>query len=242
MKEFGLIGKTLSHSFSKTYFTEKFNKEGLTDCSYDLFELEEINEVDEIFNLSHLKGFNVTIPYKVEILPYLDRIDPLAKRIGAVNVVKVGTERIGYNSDYFGFRKSIENWIPFDLPTHALILGNGGASQAVKIVLQDLGITYKIISRSSGDYSYDQLETNPELVKSSKLIINTTPLGMYPFVQASPKIDYSLISEQHYLFDLIYNPIKTTFLTMGEEMGAKIKNGEEMLVLQAEKSWEIWNS
>ena len=243
-KKYGLIGYPLSHSFSQKYFSEKFQQLKLNNCEYQNFELEKINEFEELIEHNpDIHGLNVTIPYKEEILPYLDLIDKSAEKVGAINVIKFENgKRIGFNSDYFGFKRSIENWIPSDV-SKALVLGTGGASKAVCAVLKDIGIEFISISRTDGEgkISYETLKKKPKLVKQAHLIINTTPLGMSPKIDTAPDIDYKLITVKHYLFDLIYNPSETTFLKNGREKGANTLNGLEMLELQAEKSWEIWN-
>lgn len=243
MRQYGLIGKKLSHSFSKNFFTEKFTKEGLSDCQYGLFELSEIEEVTKLISNPDLRGFNITIPYKQAIMPYLDQLDRSADKVGAVNVVKVEHDKlIGYNSDYFGFKQSLEEWLPEDYNLKALVLGTGGASKAIMASLKDLNIDFKSVSRKAkGDIlSYDQL--TPHYLREYKLIVNTTPLGMSPSTDTAPDIDYNSLGAEHYLYDLVYNPELTKFLSLGKAKGSKIKNGLEMLHLQAEKSWEIWNS
>lgn len=246
MQIYGLIGRTLSHSFSKNYFTDKFLKEEIKDCEYKLFELEDIKEIKNLINKQpELSGLNVTIPYKEGIIPYLHAIDPTAKKINAVNVIKITPDRklIGYNSDYFGFRQSLISWLPQDrADIKALILGTGGAAKAVKTVLADLSIPFQIVSRTGSEenISYTTLKKEKVIIAESQLIINTTPLGMSPHISQKPDLDYYGISSSHYLYDLIYNPEETEFLRAGRKNGAKTKNGLEMLMLQAEKSWEIW--
>jgi shikimate dehydrogenase len=247
MKKFGLIGKTLSHSFSKNYFGDKFEKENITDAQYDLYELADCKELFNLIseNKQDLRGLNVTIPYKQDVLPYLKEIDPAAKKIGAVNVLKINTngEIKGYNSDYYGFLTSLEEFAGEALTTcKALILGTGGASKAVKQALIDLNIPFQYVSRQKGEniLSYDEL--TPEIIKEHQLIINSTPLGMYPKVDTCPTIPYEAISSNHFLYDLVYNPEETLFMKKGREQGAKAIHGLQMLILQAEKSWEIWNS
>lgn len=248
MKVYGLIGKTLSHSFSQRYFSQKFKEENIQDHDYRLYELPTIRDFAQLRQSDpNLRGFNVTIPYKEEIIPYLDNLDSIAQRIQAVNVIKVESDGslTGYNSDYFGFRKSVEGWLDSDPKLlKALVLGTGGAAKAVWTALEDLGIEYRKVSRTTGggNLGYDQLRAEPELMNQNRLIINTTPIGTTPNIDEAPDLEYSRISEGHYLFDLIYNPERTLFLKIGSERGAKIKNGQEMLELQAEKSWEIWNS
>jgi shikimate dehydrogenase len=243
MKKFGLIGKTLSHSFSREYFTEKFKKLKLSDHSYDLYELADIEEIESIFSISNLVGLNVTVPYKQSIIPYLDELDSSAERVGAVNVIRIDNKKkIGYNSDYLGFKISLANWIAEKSITKAIILGSGGASKAVAAALLDLGINYKVVSRHPhvGQLSYSEVDDN--LINETPLIINTTPLGMSPDETSFPPINYDLLNSYHYLYDLVYNPALTTFLKQGQARGANIKNGLEMLHLQAEESWKIWNN
>lgn len=245
-KLYGLIGYPLSHSFSKKYFGDKFLREQITDSQYELFEISNIQLVKDIFAQPNLQGFNVTIPYKHDIMDYLDDFDHSAKKVGAVNVVKIheNGKRIGFNSDYYGFRQSLESWIPDLKKCKALILGTGGAAKAVITVLQDLSIPFLKISRDAnkGDMNYEQLQSSPKTLQEHSLIINTTPLGMAPNTDAKPDLDYSIMNEKFHLYDLIYNPAETKFMIEGKKRGAKTKNGLEMLELQAEKSWEIWNS
>ena len=246
IKQYGLIGYPLSHSFSKKYFANKFKKENITGCQYELFEIDRIELVKQVFEVEHIQGFNVTIPYKHDIMQYMDNFDHSAKKVGAVNVVKIGKngKKTGYNSDYYGFRTSLENWLPNPVDFKAIILGIGGAAKAVMAVLNDLSIPYLKISRDStkGDHSYDELKTHPEILDEHRLIINTTPLGMAPNTDVKPDISYDHLNENYYLYDLIYNPAETKFIAEGKKYGAQTKNGLEMLELQAEKSWEIWNS
>lgn len=246
MKNFGLIGKTLKHSFSKKYFTEKFAKENIPDVAYELYELENIGKIADVFAVPHLVGFNITIPYKEEIKPFLDELDESAKKVGAVNVVKIqkNGKKTGYNSDYYGFKASLQQWANLSLVKKALILGTGGASKAIIAALKNLGILTKVVSRSpnKSDLTYADLKQNPELMQSHSLIINCTPLGTFPDVDSKPDLEYDLLTKSHYLYDLVYNPETTAFMQEGIKRGAKVKNGHEMLILQAEKSWEIWNS
>ncbi|MEQ6118126.1 shikimate dehydrogenase [Reichenbachiella sp. MALMAid0571] len=246
MRKFGLIGKTLKHSFSGKYFGEKFEKENIDDCTYELFELPDISEFPKLIT-SHkgaLKGLNVTIPYKKEVMFFLDELDSIAERIGAVNVVKINSNGSlkGFNSDYYGFRSSLENWLSHT-NLKALILGTGGASNAVRTALEDLKIPFQHVSRNEDEnrITYNDIKQNPQILKDHKLIINTTPLGTFPDVDQKPDLPYSQLTEEHYLYDLVYNPEVTAFLAEGKSAGAKTKNGSDMLILQAEKSWEIWN-
>lgn len=244
---FGLIGFPLGHSFSKRYFTEKFEHLGLSDShAYTQFEIPSIEEFPALLKTQGIRGFNVTIPYKQQIIPYLDEIDPAAARIGAVNTIKVladGRTR-GYNTDYFGFHQTLKDWSAYsDFKTrNALVLGQGGAARAVIAAIEDLGIPVIKVSRqaSEGIVSYEDL---PLLMDSIGLIVNTTPLGMHPNEEACPPIPYNRLTEQHHLYDIVYNPLETTFLKMGLEHGAGgTHTGIQMLYGQADKAWEIWQS
>src|SRR5690606_4010166 len=238
VKNFGLIGKNIAYSFSESHFHDKFRKENITNSTYQLFDLKSISEVEELFQTKELKGFNVTIPYKEEIIPYLDELSPEAQKIGAVNCVKIqNNKRIGFNTDAFGFENSLQ---PLLEKHHqkALILGDGGVAKAVKFILTKLEIDYQSVTRK-GELRFPDLDK--EIISEHPLIINCTPVGTFPDLEASPDIPYQFITTSHLLYDLIYNPEKTKFLQLGEIKGAKIKNGYEMLVLQAEKSWEIWS-
>jgi len=245
-KVFGLIGKTVSHSFSKSYFDEKFFREGLRDHHYELFPLTSIEEIESLIqNTQGLTGLNVTIPYKEQVIQYLDEIDPAAKKIGAVNVIKFEKgKRKGFNTDMEAFYETIVKWLPADKSFAALILGTGGSSKSVQEALIKMNIPYKLVSReaSKGNYTYHDLEKDPDIIKKSNLIINTTPLGMHPNTNAMPPINYELLTPEHYVYDLIYNPARTLFLQKAEIRGATAKNGLEMLHVQAEKSWTIWNN
>lgn len=244
MKLYGLIGRKLGHSFSARYFADKFCREEI-EAEFRNFELPTIGDLTAMLAANpELEGFNVTIPYKEEIIPFLDDMSPEAKRIGAINCVKVDVGRlIGYNTDVYGFRNSLLDLIGENRPD-ALILGTGGASKAVKFVLSDLGLPFKVVSRnaSNGDLTYTDLANNTGLVTVHKLIVNTTPLGTFPDVDTAPDIPYSAVTPGHYFFDLVYNPEQTLFMKKGEAQGAKTSNGYDMLVGQAEKAWEIWNS
>ncbi|MEM7106985.1 MAG: shikimate dehydrogenase [Bacteroidota bacterium] len=244
MSLYGLVGRTLQHSFSKQYFSEKFEKENRKGHIYELFELKDISEIDALREKSSLKGFNVTIPYKEEIFPYLKFVEENAQRIGAVNVVKiVGGQFYGYNTDFFGFKESLKNWSIGQLDDQsALVLGTGGASKAVVAGLNSLGISNYLVSRAkSGDImGYEDLTR--EIMEKNKLIVNTTPLGMSPNLESRPELPYEFITAEHWMYDLVYNPEETLFLQLGKQKGARTKNGLEMLFLQAEKSWEIWQN
>ena len=240
---FGLIGKNISYSFSKGYFTRKFSELGLDDHSYENFDLETIDELSSLIaNNPDIKGVNVTIPYKEEVLPYLTAIDPKAAQIGAVNTIKLyNGQRIGFNTDVYGFRKSIE---PYLKPQHkkALILGTGGASKAVAFVFDELDIPFQFVSRNPKNDQLNYSDLSPMIMKEHTILVNCTPLGTFPNVEDKPNVPYQFINNNHFLFDLIYNPEKTSFLAEGESRGATICNGLRMLELQAEKAWEIWNS
>jgi len=242
MKRYGLIGRTLKHSFSKTYFTKKFADEGITDCVYDNFELAAINEFPQLLTkLSDLKGLNITIPYKEEVIQYLTEKDAIVEAIGACNCIKIeGANYIGYNTDAIGFLHSLK---PQLKPHHkkALILGTGGASKAVRYSLEELSIEFQFVSRAKaeGQLTYD--DVSDDVLAEHHLIINTTPLGMYPNVDAAPALNYEALTAKHFLFDLTYNPEKTKFLAEGERRGAQISNGYQMLIEQAEAAWNIWN-
>ena len=236
---FGIIGYPLSHSFSPAYFHEKFKREKI-NAHYKLFELKSINEFPELLkHHKELSGINVTIPYKQSIIQYLDALDTAAAEIGAVNCIRFKEGLLkGFNTDVRGFEKSLK---PLLKPHHnnALILGSGGGSLAVQFVLRKLNIGFSVVSRTQ-QLTYEILDD--EMIEKHTLIINTTPTGMYPHVKEMPDIPYRSIGDKHLLYDLIYNPEETKFLQVGKEKGAQIKNGFEMLQLQAEESWKIWNS
>jgi len=245
-KVFGLIGGTVSHSFSKAYFDEKFFREGLRDYHYELFPLSTIKELESLLkDTKELAGLNVTIPYKEQVLEYLDEVDGFAKKIGAVNVIKIQDGKLkGYNTDSDAFYDTIEKWLPKQQKIQALILGTGGSSKAVQEALKRLNIEFKVVSRKAkkGHLTYKALQKDPAYIKHSHLIVNTTPLGMSPETEAMPPIDFEHIGPEHYVYDLIYNPARTMFLQKAEMRNATIKNGLEMLHMQAEKSWTIWNN
>ena len=249
MKTFGLIGYPLQHSFSSKFFNEKFQQENI-DAEYLNFEIEHIFNLRRILVFNpYLKGLNVTIPYKEAVLTFLDDISAVAKEIGAVNVIKVersfgdiyGYKLTGYNTDYIGFKNSIALLIQPEFHKKALVLGTGGASKAVCKALDSLGIKWVYVSRQTKENSYTYETLTPDVIAEHKIIINTTPLGTYPNVEESPHLHYSSITSNHLLYDLVYNPTETAFLKKGKEMGATIKNGAEMLKLQALAAWEIWN-
>ena len=247
MRKFGLIGYPLSHSFSKQYFSQKFENEDIKDTSYELYPIKSIDEFPELIDSeAELTGLNVTIPYKETVIPFLDSLGEQASRIGAVNtIVSQNGKLIGHNTDYLGFKKSMELWVGVNpLPKSALVLGTGGASKAVKAVLNDLDIKFQFVSRTpkGQEISYEDVSNNPEILSKNKLIINTTPLGMAPDSDSLPPLPYEYLTSEHYLFDLVYNPLITAFMQKGIDKKSWVKNGLEMLHIQAEESWKIWNA
>jgi shikimate dehydrogenase len=246
MKTYGLIGYPLSHSFSKKYFTEKFQNEGITDHQYELFPIGDIKSLPDLLSENpSLCGLNVTIPHKVNVLCYLNEVDEAAEKIGAVNCISIKkfegeTYLKGYNTDAYGFEESLK---PLLGPHHtkALVFGDGGAAKAVKYVLEKLNIQYQVVVRTAVPGALLYSEITPEILTSHQLLINTTPLGMSPNIDTFPEIDYSLVGSGHLAYDLVYNPLETTFLAKAAERGAAVKNGLEMLYKQAEKAWAIWN-
>lgn len=243
MRRYGLIGCPLGHSASAVWFSEKFAREGLTDCSYDLYELPAIGALPQLLEATpDLCGFNVTIPYKQQVLRYLDEISYEAQCIGAVNCVKRSGNRLaGYNTDAEGLRAALACLLENDLPEQALVLGTGGASQAVQYVLSEMGVDYALVSRdpAKGNYTYDTLPAAE--VAARRLIVNASPVGTWPAVDAAPRIPYAFVTPAHYLLDLVYNPPLTRFLTCGRQRGARVLNGQTMFRTQAEASWRIWN-
>ena len=247
MIRYGLIGYPLSHSFSKQYFARKFAQENIDNTTYELFPLTNVEEfLGLIEQHPHLVGLNVTIPYKQQIIPFLDRLDPVAERIGAVNTIKIDPtsgERVGYNSDYYGFKQSLEPWLSEKTMKQALVLGTGGASKAVICALQDLGVSCQYVSRHATPeaITYEALRSDFSLADFS-IIVNTTPLGMSPHVDTAPDLNYNQLTAAQLCYDLVYNPEETLFMEQAAARGTSVKNGLEMLHRQAEKSWEIWNS
>ena len=247
MIRYGLIGYPLSHSFSKQYFARKFAQENIDNTTYELFPLTNVEEfLGLIEQHPHLVGLNVTIPYKQQIIPFLDRLDPVAERIGAVNTIKIDPtsgERVGYNSDYYGFKQSLEPWLSEKIMKQALVLGTGGASKAVTCALQDLGVSCQYVSRRATPkvVTYEALRSDFSLADFS-IIVNTTPLGMSPHVDTTPDLNYDQLTAAQLCYDLVYNPEETLFMEQAATRGASVKNGLEMLHRQAEKSWKIWNS
>jgi shikimate dehydrogenase len=251
-KIYGLIGYPLTHSFSKKYFTEKFEKENITNCEYNLYSLSDIHQLPQLLKDNpEIAGLNVTIPYKESIIPFLNELDPIAKTVGSVNCIKIeqdsrnkGIKLIGYNTDVFGFRQSIK---PFLEKRHerAIILGTGGSSKSVAYVLKEIGLDCYFVTRhksnKSGPNIFSYEELNEYMLNAIKLIINTTPVGMFPNVKDAPAIPYDLLTSSHLLYDLIYNPAETEFLRKGKEKGTETINGLSMLHQQAEEAWRIWN-
>lgn len=243
MKLYALIGHPLKHSFSRDMFTDKFKREGL-DCRFQNYDIQTVERIlDIIAEHPELCGFNVTYPYKEAIIPLLDELDDTARKIGAVNVVKVENGKTkGYNSDIYGFEKLLERAMKDKEITHALILGTGGASKAVQYVLRQHNIPYSTVSRSTerGDFTYDTL--TDDILKKSHLIINATPLGMMPHIDDFPEIHYQALTHNHILIDLIYNPKETAFMVLGKTWGAKVYNGWQMFEEQAKRTWEIFSN
>ncbi|MGB1102152.1 MAG: shikimate dehydrogenase family protein [Crocinitomicaceae bacterium] len=239
-RQYGLIGYKLGHSFSRAYFTQKFEKEKIP-ATYENYELEQIDDVRDLLE-TDIKGFNVTIPYKKQILPFLDRVDGVAAEIGAVNTIKRQDDNwIGYNTDVYGFRQMIK---PFSKSHHerAMILGTGGAAEAVNYVLGHLGVNVISISRSpKGSNQFHYNEVNKNMIRFNGIIVNTTPVGTFPNVDECPDIPYHFINDQHLVIDLIYNPEETLFLKKSKDAGAVTLNGKTMLQQQAEEAWRIWN-
>jgi shikimate dehydrogenase len=246
MRKYGLIGYPLGHSFSKTYFAEKFHNENISDCSYDNYPLKSLDLFPGLIRSDReLCGLNVTIPYKSDIIRFLNQVDPEAEEIGAVNVIKIHrddgkTSLYGYNSDVTGIRDTL---LPFmsKQVRNAVILGTGGSSRAVCHVLSQFGLKITLVSRvrKAGVLSYTDL--NPEILEDAQLIVNTTPLGMFPDIDNKPDLDYKILNSKHILFDLVYNPGLTAFLNMGKKQGCITISGIKMLHSQAERAWEIWN-
>ncbi|WP_367061729.1 shikimate dehydrogenase [Algibacter sp. 2305UL17-15] len=244
MYKLGLLGKNISYSFSREYFRNKFKKEDIDSVNYDNFDIQDISSFPEIIkNTEGLKGLNVTIPYKEAVIPYLDKLNKKAKEIGAVNTIKITKKGklVGYNTDCYGFKKTLEPFLKKHHKT-ALILGTGGASKAVLYTLKQKNIKCHYVSRRASKHvKYTYADLNEKIISKHQIIINCTPLGTFPNVHECPDIPYQGITNKHILFDLIYNPEETKFLSQGKQNGAVIINGLNMLKLQAEKAWSIWN-
>lgn len=245
MRKFGLIGYPLGHSFSKKYFTEKFVREEIQGCQFELYPIESIQQFPQLLlEAPGLKGLSVTIPYKEQVIPYLDALDPACAQIGAVNCIRIRDgKKIGFNTDYLGFKQSLQSWLGTEIP-NALVLGTGGASKAVQQALRDLGVFFRIVSRNQGEdqLTYAALRQQPQWLASHPLIINTTPLGTYPQVENMPDIPLEQVNAAHRVYDLVYNPQITRLMQECIARGGKAKNGQDMLELQAEAAWSIWNS
>ena len=238
MRTYSLIGKSLGHSFSSRYFSKKFFKEGIKTCRYINLEIDSISDLKNKISELEISGLNVTIPYKEKVISFLDFTSENAKEIGSVNTVKIIDDKLyGYNTDIIGFQNSFTPII--NNRRNALILGNGGASKAVQFVLNKLNLNFQLVRRNT-DVDYHNI--TEKTIDSVDIIINCTPLGTYPRVDEYPKLPYSLLNSKHLLYDLVYNPKQTKFLTFGLANNCSVKNGEQMLVLQAEESWKIWNS
>lgn len=242
MPKFGLIGYPLTYSFSPGYFKEKFTDNGIKDTFYDLYPLEKVDSFCSLIDSGKLKGLNVTIPYKESVIPFLDDLAQEAKNIGAVNTIKIEDGKTkGFNTDVYGFEHSL---IPLLKKHHkkALILGTGGASKAVCFVFDKLNIDYKMVSRTPSDNQLSYKSINQKIIDEFGIIVNTTPLGTHPDIDQCPDIPYEYLNDLHLLYDLVYNPSESLFLKKGKAQNSIIKNGYEMLCLQADKAWEIWNS
>lgn len=237
---YGLIGKNIAYSFSPTFFNHKFENEKI-NALYQIFDLQQINHIKTTFSTPNLNGLNVTTPYKQDVIPFLDELSNSAKEIGAVNTIQFkDRKKIGHNTDYIGFKKSIEPLLKSH-HKNALILGTGGATKAVKFALKQLNINFSLVSRDKHKADFTYAELNSDIIKNHSVIINATPLGTFPNIEAHPQIPFEFITKHHLVYDLIYNPAKTKFLQLAEQKGATIKNGLEMLELQALAAWEIWN-
>jgi shikimate dehydrogenase len=244
VRKFGLIGYPLDHSFSKKYFTEKFVREGIQGCQFDLYPIESIEEFPHLLDReSSLEGLSVTIPYKEQVIPYLDALDPACAQIGAVNCIRIRDgKKIGFNTDYLGFKQSLQSWLGREIP-NALVLGTGGASKAVQQALRDLEVSYRIVSRNSieGQLTYATLKEQPDWLATHPLIINTSPVGTYPNVEELPDLPLEQLHSAHRVYDLVYNPPITRLMQECISREGTAKNGQDMLELQAEAAWSIWN-
>lgn len=245
MRKFGLIGYPLGHSFSKKYFSEKFAREGQSDCQFDLYEFPQVTDFTALLEQEKaLEGLSVTIPYKEQIIPHLDGLDPTCERIGAVNCIRIREgKKVGFNTDYLGFKQSLQAWLGDTIPS-ALVLGTGGAAKAVQQAFRDLGVSFQLVSRSKqeGQLSYQDLFENKTWLENHPLLINTTPLGTYPKQEGMPELPLKQLNENHLVYDLVYNPPITRLMQECMDRGGKAKNGQDMLELQAEAAWSIWNN
>ena len=245
VRKFGLIGFPLGHSFSKKYFSEKFAREGKSDCQFELYEFPEVTDFPALIQQEKtLEGLSVTIPYKEQIIPYLEALDPACQRIGAVNCIRIREgKKVGFNTDYLGFKQSLQTWLGDTIPS-ALVLGTGGASKAVQQALRDLQVPFLLVSRKKqeGQLCYEELWTNAKWLEEFTLLINTTPLGTFPKVEELPDIPLHQLTSAHTVYDLVYNPPCTRLMKACLDKGGKAKNGQDMLELQAEAAWAIWNA
>jgi shikimate dehydrogenase len=248
MKLYGLLGHPLGHSFSQKYFTEKFGKEGIKDCRYELFDIDNIEKIKNIIAQNpDIQGFNVTTPYKETVIPFLDELDKSAEEVGAVNVIKVkGKKLIGYNSDVYGFEQSLSNWLnelKKSLPSQGFVLGTGGAAKSIHHVLQKNKCETYFVSRNSKlrCFDYGDFDFFLKVNKSPIIIVNATPVGTFPNIDEKPGFDYKRLKTSALVYDLVYNPAETAFMKAAAAQKCEVKNGQEMLELQAEKAWEIWN-
>jgi shikimate dehydrogenase len=246
MRKYGLIGFPLGHSFSKQYFTNKFILEAIQDCEYENYELSDLIMLTTLLKENNnICGLNVTIPYKTEVIKFLDSVDSEALEAGAVNVIKIFSTQDrrflkGFNTDIYGFRETLVPYLNSSVKS-ALVFGTGGSSKAVAYVLRKLGLSVTFVSRNAGADSVKYSDINDKIISENRLIVNTTPLGMHPDIHSFPDFNYQWLSNNHILYDLVYNPERTQFLEKGKEQGCTVITGKEMLILQAEKSWSIWN-
>lgn len=243
MPLYGLIGYPLSHSFSKKYFTEKFQREGLEDCRYDNFPMSSIDSLPQLLRAHEdLAGLNVTIPYKEKVIAYLDSSSEVVRDTGACNCIRIRHGRLeGHNTDVLGFEQSFAPGLRRQ-HTRALVLGTGGAAKAVAWVLRRRHISFRFVSRKPGLHQFSYEQVTPDVLAHYPVLINTTPVGMFPAVTEAPPLPYEAITADHYLYDLVYNPAETLFMQKGKEQGATTCNGADMLAIQAEESWKIWNA
>lgn len=244
MRKFGLIGFPLGHSFSKKYFTEKFARENRSDCVFELYEFPQVDNFRSVIEREkELEGLSVTIPYKEQIIPYLDALDPACERIGAVNCIRIREgKKVGYNTDYLGFKQSLTTWLGESIP-NALVLGTGGASKAVQQALRDLNVAFLLVSRTKQkeQLTYQDLREDTSWMQEYPLLINATPLGTYPHVEGMPELPLEQLDGRNLVYDLVYNPARTRLMQECLSRGGKVKNGQDMLELQAEAAWKIWN-
>lgn len=244
MRKFGLIGFPLGHSFSKKYFTEKFARENRSDCVFELYEFPQVDNFRSVIEREkELEGLSVTIPYKEQIIPYLDALDPACERIGAVNCIRIREgKKVGYNTDYLGFKQSLTTWLGESIP-NALVLGTGGASKAVQQALRDLNVAFLLVSRTKQkeQLTYQDLREDTSWMQEYPLLINATPLGTYPHVEGMPELPLEQLDGRNLVYDLVYNPARTRLMQECISRGGKVKNGQDMLELQAEAAWKIWN-